>query len=90
MSTDPHITKAVKVHPKVTINHWELGRMFGEWNSVEQFHFLHGAATAFNELGGNSAMQMHYIADEGRNPQGIDVALFIDRMHDYLGSGARL
>ena len=86
MIEEPRINKALQIETQTTINHWELGRLFGEWSNEEQFAFLHGAAIEFQEMRGFGVMQLHYLATEAAkfpNPQ-MDVQLFVHSLHDYI------
>lgn len=87
MSDDPDISKAVQVETSTRlINHWELGRLFGEFTDEEQFLFLHGMATSFDDMGGNAHLQNHYIARHlAANPtHGMDVKSFVRTLNDYI------
>jgi hypothetical protein len=55
--------QAIEVATTTTINHWELGRQFFEWDNVQQALFLHGAHVGHAELGAWGHLQISYIRD---------------------------
>ena len=82
----PDASKAIRIATTAQIDHWELGRLFGEWSNEEQFRFLHGAAHAFLEMGGSYALQLHYIAEEVESNAGnvADLKHFIRQLNNYI------
>ena len=86
MNQLPDTSKAIRVATTAQIDHWELGRLFGEWSNEEQFQFLHGAAHAFLEMGGKYALQLHYIAEQVTDnaADSIDLKHFIRQLNNYI------
>lgn len=65
-------------------DYFELGRTLANASSDNQADFLLGMQAGFVDMGGNSAIQMHYVADE-MTRVGQDVHHLIDRLNEYLG-----
>ena len=77
--------KAITVQTTVEIDHWDLGRLFAEWDNVEQASFLHGATVGFGGLGGWGHMQVKYIVDAATADGTQDeVHRFLELLHEYF------
>lgn len=75
----------IRVIANALINdYFELGRTIADANSEDQAKFLLGMQAGFVDMGGNSAFQMHYVADEIERA-GKDVHHLINRLNEYLG-----
>lgn len=77
---------AITTSTEVTINHWELGRHFFDWNNVEQAHFLHGMRIGLDDLKADGNMQLLFITDAAK-ADGIreDILGLVELLHEYLG-----
>jgi hypothetical protein len=76
---------AIEVTTSTTINHWELGRQFFEWNNVEQALFLHGAHIGHAELGGWGHIQLSYIRDAAETDGTLqELRGFVSLLNSYL------
>ena len=79
------MTAAIEVTTSTTINHWELGRDFFEWNNEEQAIFLHGAKCGHDDLGAWGHMQLSYIVDAAKEAGTLDqVREFIELLREYF------
>lgn len=78
----------ISVTARAEINdYWDLGRTIANASSDNQADFLLGMQAGFVDMGGNSAIQMHYVADE-MHRSGKDVHHLISRLNEYLGGQA--
>lgn len=79
--------EAFNVTTEVTLDHLELGRLFGKWDSEQQANFLTGMLIGIEEIGPNYGEQLHYIVesasrdDKIKDLEGLAV-LFVDYFLD--------
>lgn len=57
------MSEPISVSSTVTIDHWELGREFWQWNNEEQAQFLHGLYVAMSDLRGVHGIQLLAVLD---------------------------
>jgi len=81
--------QAIEVTTSTTINHWELGRQFFDWDNVEQASFLHGAYVGHNCLGAWGHMQIGAIVDAAKADDTTDhIRYLVDLLHEYFKEDA--
>ena len=79
--------EALRVTTEVTIDHLELGRLFGKWDSEQQANFLTGMLIGIEEIGPTYGEQLHYIVESaGKDDKIKDLedltVLFVDYFLD--------
>ena len=75
----------VETSTTTTINHWELGRHFFDWDNVEQARFLHGMLIGFDELGAYGHLQLSYITDAAAADGTLTATRgFVERLHEFF------
>jgi hypothetical protein len=79
------VTAAIEVTTETKINHWELGRLFWQWDSEQQAHFLHGMAIGYSEVGGlGPHFQMHAIPGHLEGVFLRDTQDLLAQFHEYF------
>ena len=79
------MTEAIEVSTSTTINHWELGHHFFDWDNVEQARFLHGMTAGLDDLGGYGHLQVGYIVDAAiADDAEVRIRRLVDILHEYF------
>lgn len=76
---------AITVSNEATIDHWELGRGFANWDNQQQSLFLHGFSIGLQDLGSYCGLQLLAIRDAAKQDgTAVEQQELIRLLHEYL------
>lgn len=79
------MSDAITVSSEYTIDHWELGRDFAQWDNHQQADFLQGVYIGLQDLGSYYGLQLLAIREAAEETETtVEQQELIRLLHDYL------